>query len=53
MLLGFIDIRVLYIMIISAAYGARRAALATVLSIILLVYEFYLYQRIWAFGAAL
>ena len=40
MLLGFIDIRVLYIMIISATYGARRAALATVLSIVLLVYDF-------------
>ncbi len=40
MLLGFIDIRVLYIMVVSATYGVRRTSLATLLCIILVVYDF-------------
>jgi len=40
MLLGFIDIRVLYIMVISALHGARRSMLAAVLCIGMVVYDF-------------
>jgi UDP-glucuronate decarboxylase len=42
MLFGYIDIRVLYILIIGSMHGIRKSSLATALCILMLLYEYLL-----------